>query len=197
MHARPSAVRLGVRVRRSGMAGDEIVSRPSYVATHAITIPAPPEAVWPWLVQMGWHRAGWYTPYWVDRLLFPANRPSAERLIEEFQDLRVGDFVPDGPPETQCGFVVDQLVPNHHLVLHSNSHLPLRWRTEGKARVDWTWAFVLCPLHQGVRTRLVIRWRVAARPWWLVAACWVVVAPVDLMMSRAMLRGIGSRVMRR
>jgi hypothetical protein len=55
----------------AAMPGDELIPTPSFVATRAITIAAPPEHVWPWLVQMGWHRGGWYTPHWVDRLLFP------------------------------------------------------------------------------------------------------------------------------
>ena len=53
--------------------GDDIVAKPQVVTNHAITIDAPPESVWPWLAQMGWHRAGWYTARWVDRRLFPAN----------------------------------------------------------------------------------------------------------------------------
>lgn len=59
----------------------------------AITIDAPPEDVWPWVVQMGWGRGGWYTARWVDRLLFPANEPSATTVLPELQDLEVGDFV--------------------------------------------------------------------------------------------------------
>ena len=80
--------------------------------------------VWPWLVQMGWGRGGWYTARWVDRLLFPANGPSADRIVPELQHLRMGDFIPDGPPDTECGLVVEVLEPNEALVLHSTSHLP-------------------------------------------------------------------------
>ena len=107
------------------MPGDDIVFKPQFVATHGITIDAAPERVWPWLVQMGWHRGGWYTARWVDKLLFPANRASADHIVEELQDLQVGDFVPDGSPETYCGFVVEQLERPQLLVLHSTSHLPL------------------------------------------------------------------------
>jgi hypothetical protein len=71
------------------------------VTNHAITIPAPPARVWPWLVQMGWHRRGRYTARWVDRLLFLGNWPSATRLVPELQrPLRAGDRIPDGPPDT-------------------------------------------------------------------------------------------------
>lgn len=80
------------------MPGDGIVSDPKVATDHAITIDAPPADVWPWLVQMGWGRAGWYTARWVDRVLFPANAPSADRIIPELQDVHVGTFIPDGPP---------------------------------------------------------------------------------------------------
>jgi hypothetical protein len=63
--------------RRMSIPGDDMVPDPEGVTNHTITINAPPEAVWPWLVQMGWHRASWCTARWVDKLLFPANWPSA------------------------------------------------------------------------------------------------------------------------
>src|SRR4029079_6912492 len=100
---------------------------PDYDITHAATINATPEQIWPWLIQVGWHRGGWYTARWVDRLLFPANEASADRIIPELQHCEVGDFIPDGPPETECGFDVEQVVPYRHLVLRSTSHLPRRW----------------------------------------------------------------------
>src|SRR5690242_3699882 len=113
--------------------GDEIIPQPVIVTNHAIDIAAPPASVWPWLVQMGWGRGGWYTARWVDRLLFPANGPSSDTIIERLQTLDVGDFIPDGPPQTETGFVVEQLVPERALVLHSTSHLPASWRRRGVA----------------------------------------------------------------
>ena len=59
--------------RKRTLPGDEIVSDPSILTTHATTINAPPSAIWPWLIQMGWHQGGWYTKQWVDRMVFPAN----------------------------------------------------------------------------------------------------------------------------
>ena len=73
--------------QRQVLAGDELLPDARARTTHAITIQAPPAAVWPWLVQMGWRRAGWYTYRWVDRLLFPANGPSADRILPEHQRL--------------------------------------------------------------------------------------------------------------
>lgn len=179
--------------RQATMPGDNIVSKPQFIVTHGITIDASRERVWPWLVQMGWHRAGWYTARWVDTLLFPANRPSADHIIEEFQDLHVGDFIPDGAPETECGFVVEELQPSRLLILHSTSHLPLQWRRRGTASVDWTWAFTITPLDSGRRSRLIFRWRAATKPWWLTLGAWVVIIPADFGMSRDMLRRIKRR----
>src|SRR5919198_776594 len=85
--------------RRRRLPGDQLVPEPTVVTNHAVTIPAPPERVWPWLVQMGWHPGGWDTPRWVDRLLFPGNWPSAARLVPDLQrPLAVGERIPDRPP---------------------------------------------------------------------------------------------------
>lgn len=179
--------------RRAPMSGDEVVARPQIVATHAVTIPARPDAVWPWLAQVGWHRGGWYTPRWVDVLLFPDNWPSADRILDGHQTLEVGDFVPDGAPETECGFVVREVEPGERLLLESSTHLPLSWRRRGTARATWTWSFLLTPLDDGRATRLVFRWRSRSGPGWFTAGAQLVIVPADFLMSRAMLRGIRRR----
>jgi hypothetical protein len=182
--------------RRTPMPGDDIVIKPQFVITHGITIDAPPESVWPWLVQMGWHRGGWYTAHWVDKLLFPTNRESADYVMEDFQDLQVGDFIPDGAPETECGFVVEQLDPPRLLVLRSTSHLPLQWRRSGRASIDWSWVFSVQPVDLGRRSRFIFRWRAATQPWWLTLSAWLMIVPADLIMSRDMLRGVKRRAER-
>jgi hypothetical protein len=83
---------------RRVLPGDELESPYGYrpISTRAITIDAPPDEVWPWLVQMGSGRAGFYTHEWVERLLFItyADGHSATRIHPEWQELRVGDRVP-------------------------------------------------------------------------------------------------------
>jgi hypothetical protein len=66
-------------------------------ATRATTIDAAPQALWLWLVQMGFptHRAGWYTPFWLDRALFGIRAHSSDRILPELQQLAVGDRVLD------------------------------------------------------------------------------------------------------
>lgn len=177
--------------RAAGLPGDGIVRDPDVVTDHAITIDAPPAAVWPWLVQMGWGRGGWYTARWVDRLLFPANRASADRIVPELQDIGVGTFIPDGAPETECGLYVEEIEPERALVLHSNSHIPKSWRPH--ATLDWSWTFSLTPLDEGNRTRFHFRSRWVTRPWWLTAGGRLGIVPADFIMSRDMLRGVKSR----
>ena len=116
---------------RGALPGDDVVPRADVVCTHATTINAPPQRVWPWLQQVGWHRGGWYTARWVDRLLFPDHWASADELLPNYQQLAVGDFIPDGAPETGCGFTVVDLQPERYLLLQSTTHLPRSWRDGG------------------------------------------------------------------
>ena len=183
--------------RRASLPGDDLVDRAQVTVTHATSIPAPAEQVWPWLVQVGWHRAGWYTPRWVDVLFFPDNWPSAKEILPQHQALDVGDTVPDGPPRAECYFVVRELVPARCLVLDSTTHLPLRWRERGRAHLHWTWSFTLTPLPDRTGTRLVVRWRARVRPWWLTVVAHLFVVPADFVMSRGLLRGVRSRVVGR
>jgi len=169
-----------------------VCPHPHAVTTHAITVDAPPEQIWPWLAQMGWGRGGWYTARWVDQILFPNNAPSAERIIPELQHLDVGDRILDGPPEAKCAFLVEELASNHHLLLHSREHLPPGWAQRFGASIDWTWAFVLS--ERGPRrTRLILRSRMRVRPWWVTTFYLAVIVPADFVMSRQMLRGVKAR----
>jgi hypothetical protein len=181
--------------RRTPLPGDALVPHPQLRTDHATTVDAPPEAVWPWLTQMGWHRAGYYTPEWVDRLLFPQNLPSLRHLDPSLtRDLRVGDTIPDGPPGTAWYAVVQVQAPTT-LVLRSTTHLPPGWADRYGASIDWTWSFRLEPLRGG-RTRLLLRVRGRMSPWWLTVLYVATIVPADFVMARGMLQGIKSRVER-
>ena len=173
------------------LAGDELLPDARAWTTHAITIAAPAHAVWPWLVQMGWGRAGWYTYRWVDRLLFPANGPSANRILPEHQRLREGDHVPDGPPAADCWFTVERLEADRLLVLRSTRHLPLSWRQRGLA-MDWIWSWHLGEPIGGC-TRVMQRNRMRLHPWWFERAFLGTIVPADFVMARSHLRGLQRR----
>lgn len=176
-----------VQERRGAMPGDDIVARPFGVTDHAVTVAAPPDDVWPWIVQMGYHRAGWYTPAWVDRWIWHIDNPSSDRILPGLQGLAVGDVVPDGEPGT-ASYDVVSLEPERLLVLHSTSHVPPALRDV--MSVDWTWSFLLEPVETGTRLRL----RARASGSSLALLAWhLLVVPSDFVMARAMLRGIAER----
>lgn len=174
---------------RGPMAGDDIVPHAKGQTTHAITIDAAVEEVWPWLVQMGYHRAGWYTYPWVDRYLWHIDNPSATRIIPELQDLSVGDIVPDGEPGTAF-YRVAVIDAPHTLVLHSTSHVPQPLR--GRMTVDWTWTYELREVDART-TRFVLRVRATFTPWWVRLIYDGMIVPSDFVMARSMLHGVARR----
>jgi hypothetical protein len=124
------------------MPGDEIIVNPNHTATHAVTVDAPPDDIWPWLVQMGYQRGGLYSYDWLDRLVGFLDRPSATDILPEFQHLAAGDKIRLGPREE---LTVTAMEASRTLVLSYNAH-----------GMDWVWQFGLYPLDD-VRTRLVTR----------------------------------------
>ena len=106
--------------------GDELVPEAEAVDTRCLDIAAPPSDVWPWLVQMGYGRAGWYS--W-DQL--DMNMPSADRIIPELQQLAVGDTMPTHPGG---GFEVRILEPERALVLYADRALMEAQANAAKAK---------------------------------------------------------------
>ena len=89
---RPWAINWGAtddEINRT-MPGDEMVQNPTFNATRAVTIKAQPEEIWPWILQMGYKKAGFYCYDWFDN----DGIPSAERIMPEYQSLKVGDLIP-------------------------------------------------------------------------------------------------------
>lgn len=148
--------------RERFLPGDDLVPDARGTSTMATTIAAPPEAVWPWLVQMGCNRAGWYS--W-DRL-DNAGVPSADRIHPEWQELGLGDRLPS-TTSGRTWFEVAALDPARTLVLRATIDT-LRGRSceSGAPRPrffnDSTWAFALEPRNDG--SRLVVRGRSASAP---------------------------------
>jgi hypothetical protein len=159
--------------------GDELLDAADIVATRAITIEAPPSAIWPWLVQMGPGRAGAYTYDWIENL-FGLNMHSSDRIVPEWQHLEVGDVLratPDG-----AGMRVELLEPQHVLGLRSEAG-------------DWVWTFVL--EEDGGRTRLLSRNRIAISGASAGQRLGMqVMEPGSLVMERKMLHGIRQRAER-
>jgi hypothetical protein len=122
--------------------GDALVAASRSSDTRGITIDAPPELIWPWLVQMGYGRGGWYS---IDQLDMRGSR--ASRIVDEWQRLALGDVVPTHPGG---GFAVKVLEPNRALVLYADTATPGDFAA--------SWAFVLEPIGAN-RTRLIERVR--------------------------------------
>jgi hypothetical protein len=161
--------------------GDEFISHPTGVATHAVTIFKPATAVWPWLVQMGAGRGGWYS---YDRL-DNGGQPSATRIVPELQAIKVGMVFP-ALPGVEGTFELERLDPGRSLVL----------ATPGPLSPLTTWAFVLEEPTPGV-TRLIVRVRVLRRPHSVIAAIGVrVLWMVHFIMERKQLNTLVVRAER-
>lgn len=159
--------------------GDDAVPHAQFRATRAITVNAPPEAVWPWLVQVGSGRAGWYS----NGLLDNAGHPSATAILPEFQTLTIGQWVPMSPtkaPTERNAFRVEAFSEDEWLL----------WK-----KPDSTWFWSLTQGEEPRSTRLVTRMRAAynwAHPLDAITAL-VLMEFGDFAMCRRMMQGIKAR----
>jgi hypothetical protein len=152
--------------------GDDLVTRPTFNATRAISIDAPPEEIWPWLVQVGNKRAGWYSYDLLDNL----GRSSARRIIPELQHLAPGDIVPMSPDGTQGIQVYSLDRPNSMI-----------WGTPG----DTSWVWQLDARPNGARVITRIRSRIRWQP--ISIAYSVLMEIGDFWMIRKMLLNLRDR----
>jgi hypothetical protein len=147
--------------------GTEIIPGGKRGATMAVTINAPPSYVWPWLVQMGHDRAGWYS--W-DRL-DNAGKPSARHVHPEWQSISIGQHL-QSDPKGNHWFEVAALEPEHFLGLRAALTLSGRQFDPAGPRprsfIDTLWAFQLKEMPGG-RTRLVVSGYAVGRPRFLFA----------------------------
>lgn len=169
------------------MPGDQVVPRAQFNATRSITIDAPREHVWPWIAQLGYRRGGFYTYDQVDN----AGEPSADRILAEYQDLKVGDLIPMWHEShgLAIAYKVDSFdVPKWMLWVH---------RPHENEEPDSTWSWRLDELATG-GTRLVTRMKQDYR--WetpgLALFNLVLMEFGDFAMERRMLKGIKVRAER-
>lgn len=156
--------------------------------TMAVTIDATPEEVWPWLVQLGWNRGGWYS--W--DLLDNGGRRSATEVHPEWQDLAIGDLLKFRALGRDIdAYKVGVIEPNRYLGLYGYTTLGARWLDPKESRpssyMEATWGFWLNELAGG-RTRLVISGYQTYRPRWVerFVASWLLIALSWPMQSRMM-----------
>jgi hypothetical protein len=144
--ARPYQLRWGATDKEvnQDMVGDEINPHPTFLATRAITIEGTPEQIWPWLLQMGYGRAGFYAYDLFENIGSPRGIRSANSIVPELQQFRVGDDMPISPAG---GLVFYAIEPNHYLI----------WRGDG-AYGGFIWA--LYPIDNA-HTRLISRARLS------------------------------------
>lgn len=156
------------------MDGDELLKNPGFYTTRVVEIEAPPEKVWPWLVQMGYKKAGLYSFGGLDN----GGVPSAERIIPECQNLKVGDYI---LPLLK----VVKMEPNKSML----------WVFQERAG-QWenaTWSWKLYKTENGF-TRLASRLRQLRKissPPELIA--WIIMDPMEIFMMRTTLVGIKHR----
>ena len=180
-------LRWGATDREVGcsLPGDDLIPNADMRATRAITIRAAADHVWPWIAQLGQGRGGFYSYDWLENLV-GCNIHSSDRILLEWQDIKVGDVIRLAP---QVGLLVAFVEQGRSLVLRGG--IPMGKRA---APYDFTWAFTLRQ-EPGGSTRLLVRERyVYTRAW-----ARLIVEPTQLLsfvMSQKMLRGIRDRAER-
>ncbi len=162
----------------ASLPGDELILSPNIGYTRAVSVKAAPEQIYPWIVQIGAEKGGWYSYDWFETNILRCQNTNADRIHEEWQGLQVGGQVKMCPDENMPpAYKVARMDPNQAIVLgHQDGD---RW-------VE-AWQFVLVPQGDGT-TRLVVRSRSEMGGWF-----WNVMRPGEFIMMRGMMLGIKER----
>jgi len=162
----------------ASLPGDELVPSPSVFYNRAVTVNASPEEIYPWIVQLGAERGGYYSYTWFETNILRCPLVNADRIHEEWQGLKVGDPVKMCPGDFgPTPYEVAVIEPNHAVVMGHG---------EDGQWLD-SWQFVLLPQTDGT-TRLVLRSRDTKT-----GGLWDVIRPGVFIMERGMLLGIKER----
>ncbi len=173
--------------------GDEYIEQPKWEATHAITIAETAENIWPWLVQIGQGRGGFYSYEFLENLA-GCDIHNADRILPEFQNLKVGDVIhlhPKSPP-----IPVVAIEPNRYILLHAcNSVSTHVDSNEPDEYVNVSWLFYLKPIDD-TSCRLISRWRSDYKQTLANKLGYgpTFIEPISFVMDRKMLLGIKERV---
>lgn len=178
--------------RSEVLPGDELIPEVQTCSTHAITIHAPMDDVWPWLIQMGCNRGGYYSYDWLDN----GDSPSASSIVDDYQWTRVGDILPSRPG-SNYGFEVLRLEPPRVMLLgaylRAGDIANLPWNAPSPpAYIRSTWGFVLRDVPRG--TRLIVRTRGIVHPWWFRVLTNMFFMPAYVVMQRKQLLNLRDRV---
>lgn len=165
--------------------GDELVPHPRLESTRAITIQRPASAIWPWLVQLGHGRGGFYSYMKLENMA-GCDIQNADRIKKQHQELKIGDKVRLGP-EGYPAFDVAAIKPEIALILRGDIPSPQR------KPITWIWIFYMDPIDE-ITTRLILRSRLDYEPNIGNAVMWrVFTDPIAFNMEHKMLQGIKTR----
>jgi hypothetical protein len=144
----------------SAAPGDDLVPDPDVVMDRGFDVPGTPTEVWPWLLQLGKGRAGWYLPRTIERLV-PPRRRAARSVVPHWQGLKVGERIPDygGPKEY---FEAVEIEPPGASPGESDGHLVYR---SARGRMRLSWAITLTQVASGTRVHLRLRLAPVRRVW--------------------------------
>ena len=149
LFARPRHLRWGASAREceASLPGDDLIVNPDLIATRAITVRTSADRVWPWIAQLGQGRGGFYSYDFLENLA-GCDIHSADRIVPEWQDIKVGDQIKLAPA---VGLEVIAVEPGRSLVLRGG--VPMG---NTPPPYDFTWAWVLRDEPDGT-TRLLVR----------------------------------------
>lgn len=190
--------------------GQNLIKDPVLDLIYEIDIEAKPEHIWPWIQQVVYHRGGWYIDAWWDefeqKYFWPlivakeargTYKPAANEILGEYQDVKKGDIIPDGPPGSAY-YEVIEIEENHLLLLYATTHFNYMapqfvYKTRFAPKGAFCWAFIIREIDNN-HSRLISWWRADAHP----KAGFILFKPiftlVDGAHQRGILKGIKKRV---
>jgi hypothetical protein len=173
---RPRTLRWGATYKEAQyrLTGNDIVKKPHFVATRAVTINAPPNEVWKWIIQIGSKRAGWYSIDWIDN----GGVPSAKEILPEFQKIEEGYFIPFTLNQKH-GMWVKEYIENEYIL----------W---GDKKNSATWGWFLKQMENN-QTRLITRLRIRYKFTFPRILFYILTDLGDFIMMRKCMLGIKER----